>query len=604
MSEGYCEKINKIFHGFKNSEILFIVPPFSLADFPSLGVEILQNITREKNIRCSILYANMLFAEYIGIEKYRYITSRLMSLYDLIGERIFAKAAYSDMPEMGYNQESYNDGIIENFYDSHYNISSVATRWVEFLSEKIAKLPIKLVGITTGHQQTNAAIALINYIKKQNPKIITFVGGSACDGDLAEGVLSLSENIDYVFSGESELSWTHFLEQYLSQNLPCVKIIPSEYLANLDDIPLDEKTYEDYAQQFGILNGENSKISLLYETSRGCWWGEKHKCAFCGVNGWNKHYRSKSEEKILQDIEVLLSNHKNINHLQMVDTLMPRRFSNTLISALKSMLGGSTLFYEQRADLTLEQVVDLKLSGVKYTQVGIEALSTEILKSINKGIDARQNINFLRWARSVGMIVGWNLLSEIPNDKVVDWEKVLEMIPYISHLNPPVQVRPVEIVRFSPYYEQPEAFSIKSLQPYKIYGEVFPKNSKIDKLAWLYKAEFNSDSKDDLGLNQRIQTVFNEWIIKWENPISKIPVLRIVKEEGKYFFEDTRFNSRRNKTNITFEQAALILLGTPEDSENSELKWALENKLLFLLDGYYMPLATANPYLLEEFLNE
>lgn len=602
MNKKYRDKVNKIFDAYKDSELLFIVPPFSLVDLPCLGVEILQNIARTKNVKASILYANLLFAEYISVEKYQYVTSKLMSLYDLIGERIFVKAAYANMPEMGCNFQKHTDDVIKNFFEGQYNISSMATEWVEFLSKKISQLPVKLVGITTGHQQTNAAIALINHIKDQNQKIVTFMGGSACDGDLAEGIVSLSENIDYVFSGESEIGFARFLDGYLSQDLPSEKIIRSEYLANLDDITIDDKTYNDYSWQYRLLNGDNAPIALLYETSRGCWWGEKHKCAFCGVNGWNKHYRSKTEDKIIQDITTLLNNHKTVCHIQMVDTLMPRKFSNTLLATLKEMLGDATLFYEQRADLTLNQVVDLKLSGVKYTQVGIEALSTELLKKVNKGIDAKQNINFLRWARSVGMIIGWNLLSEIPNDKCEDWETVLSLIPYITHLNPPLQVRPVEVVRFSPYFERPSEFSVKSMKPYEIYEEIFPKDSRIDKLAWLYKADFESESKHDLELNKRIQAVINEWIMKWKNAVSNIPVFRVIRENGNYFVEDTRFD-HSVKEAITYQQAALLLLGVQLGEENSELDWALDNKMLFLLDGYYLPLATANPYLLEEFLN-
>src|ERR1043166_4616829 len=33
---------------------------------------------------------------------------------------------------------------------------------------------------------------------------------------------------------------------------------------------------------------------LLYEGSRGCWWGEKHHCTFCGLNAQSMKFRAKS----------------------------------------------------------------------------------------------------------------------------------------------------------------------------------------------------------------------------------------------------------------------------------------------------------------------
>ena len=39
--------------------------------------------------------------------------------------------------------------------------------------------------------------------------------------------------------------------------------------------------------------------ALLAESSRGCWWGEKFHCTFCGLNGAGMKYRSKSPERVL-----------------------------------------------------------------------------------------------------------------------------------------------------------------------------------------------------------------------------------------------------------------------------------------------------------------
>ena len=46
---------------------------------------------------------------------------------------------------------------------------------------------------------------------------------------------------------------------------------------------------------------------LLYEGSRGCWWGEKHHCTFCGLNAQAMTFRAKSSEQVAQEMDGLSS---------------------------------------------------------------------------------------------------------------------------------------------------------------------------------------------------------------------------------------------------------------------------------------------------------
>src|SRR5207237_1910604 len=61
---------------------------------------------------------------------------------------------------------------------------------------------------------------------------------------------------------------------------------------------LDALRYPDYDDYFAQLaasvgSGEAAP-KLLLETSRGCWWGEKHHCTFCGLNSAGMADRGKS----------------------------------------------------------------------------------------------------------------------------------------------------------------------------------------------------------------------------------------------------------------------------------------------------------------------
>ncbi len=601
MNDSLC----KILDHFSDSEILLVVPPFSIIDLPCIGLDILKTIADSMNVKTSILYSNMLFAEHIGVEKYNKISRALLSMHTMLGERIFAEAAYSSMPCLGIDflkryDENFNEIFLSlSSIEEMTNIANMANSWTNILAEEITNRKFSIVGVTTGHQQTNAAIALINAIKKRNSNIICTIGGSACDGDMSEGIQTLSPNIDYIFSGESEISWKDFLNKYKNDNLPNKKIIAGRFLSNLDEILYSENAYCDYYNQLNYLNiVKEEETSFLYESSRGCWWGERNKCTFCGVNGWNKHYRYKSEQKVIDELFKMLNAHPKVKHIQMVDTLMPRNYFNKLIFTIKKNFPNISIFYEQRADLTFEQVVQLKRAGINYTQVGIEALSTNLLKLVNKGVSAEQNIKFLRYSKSAGLLIGWNLLTEIPNDKVTDWIEFLDLIPYIYHLNPPLLVRPLEIARFSPYFEYPEKYNIKKIVPSSVYSDIFPESADFGKLAWLFIAEYSCDSKENTELKDKIRKDVMIWMDKWKNGKNNIPTLKISKSNEIYYLEDSRFGNMEREQ-VSKMQATAALFGITEDNKEV-LSWCKEKKVIYYYEGKYIPLATANPIIFKE----
>ena len=102
----------------KNNEILLIVPPFSLLEMPCIGLDILFTIASQENIKTDVFYANIAFAKYIGIKKYVYISKCLMSLYDLIGERIFSKAAYPEKKILGDNFDIIKSDLFNNINEN------------------------------------------------------------------------------------------------------------------------------------------------------------------------------------------------------------------------------------------------------------------------------------------------------------------------------------------------------------------------------------------------------------------------------------------------------------------------------------------------------
>lgn len=579
--------------------IIIVIPPLTLINSPNLGVHNLQSVAKASNFKIEILYSDLIFAKKIGIEVYNYINNELMSPYEQIAERLFANKAHKNIDNNQYinsllrlKKEKYIENENNLIWDKLFELENKIDEWVDEIIEILINKNAKIVGFSTSHQQTNACITLVNAIKKKDNTIVTLVGGSNCDGKMAKGITSLSKNIDFVFNGESEISFLDFIKQNITKENNCETIIKGQKIKKLDEIPIPN--FDDYFNQLKKLNidYEHNNIWINYETSRGCWWGVDNLCTFCGVNGSDTGYRLKSPKKIVGELMELKTKY-NVNNFRMVDTLMPGSYFRNLLPMLVD-IKIENIFYEMRADITYNQMKLLKNAGIKFMQIGIEAFSNNILNLINKGATYIENINVLRYARITGITIGWNLLREVPNDCINDWKQTLKIIPYLRHLDPPSGFRPVELARFSPYYETYSKYNITNLKPFDVYSEIFPSNADIDNLAWLFYGDYDCSSRSDLEIIKAIEDEVEYWNELWLNE-NDFPVLEIISYENEFLIIDNRKIIDTKKTHfINIEQVSVCVLGKQSIHFEKYLDWAITNKLILVVEQDYIPLCTAD----------
>jgi ribosomal peptide maturation radical SAM protein 1 len=592
-------------------DALLIVPPFASLDKPALGAHILQACAREAGFTVATFYANLLFAAEIGEANYHAVCFN--SSRELIGERLFAAAAYA-VPPLGRSaidrtvlpiRSSVRGGVQLDLPDLQVLERRAAT-WLDELTAAILRLDCKLVGCSTTFQQTAASVALLKRIKHARPEIVTIIGGANCEGEMAQGIVSLDAGIDFVFSGESERSFTLFLKDVHSGCLPAQRIIGGEPCANLDLIPTVD--FSDYYQQlYDALPDSRvvleNDIWLPYESSRGCWWGQRHHCTFCGLNGQTMAFRAKSADRVLSDLKQLLKSHPS-KHVGMIDNIMPHEYFKSLIPRLGEELPGVHMFYEQKANLSLADVVALKRAGVGLIQAGIEALSSSLLKRMDKGVSARQNVALLRYARSVGLPVNWNLLYGFPGDRLSEYEQTLALLPLLAHLHPPLGTCPLSIDRFSPYFNRPDAYGLTRVRPLETYRALLPESADVAKLAYHFVADYASESLASPKLMSRIADQVERWRDAWVAG-GATPALDVTALSNEQFLLlDTRgLPGTREVHFLTRAQAALLLAGARGGS-TSNLAWALEHRLVAELESMVVPLATADPALIAEFETE
>ena len=572
---------------FPSADVVLVVPPFAPTFQPSLACHILQACARERGLDVTVVYANLLFASIVGHGEYEQLLDRRVYL-----EHIFRHAAFG-LPGEPDPAVAADSALLDGL--------RAAGPWLARVGEIIRSIHPVVVGATCSFEQITSTVALLNRCKAIDPHLVTIVGGANCEGDMAEGLLSLKARIDYVASGESEVTFPRFLQRIASDGRYPERILQGSPCLTLDSLP--RPVYHEYFDQYDLYLGDQAPPSTTravpYESSRGCWWGEKHHCTFCGLNGMSMGFRQKTPDRVTDDLKSALAAYP-VTRVNFVDNIMPSKYFSTLLPMLADELPPSTtLFYEQKANITFEKAAALKAARVTVIQPGIEALNSHILRCMDKGVKAYQNLALLRYARSLGIRVTWNLLAGFPGDRPEDYEQTAQLMPHIPHLEPPDGLGFVRFDRFSPYFDHPQRYGIRHLRPKRVYFEIFPPWTEHEKLAYYFDGEYESGAFECPSVIERLKQDTLEWRERWT--LNPKPMLAVVHLAGdQYVVVDTRDRSTPPSFDLVDEATAAVLLHGAQPDDRDEHLWAIERGLLIELDDRLVPLATARPAVMTE----
>jgi ribosomal peptide maturation radical SAM protein 1 len=354
--------------------------------------------------------------------------------------------------------------------------------------------------------------------------------------------------------------------------------------------------YDDYFEQRAAYLSPSDdaavgKASVPYETSRGCWWGQKHHCTFCGLNGEGMAFRSRSPDRVIGELRALVAKYRPAS-IVMADNIMPYKYFSTVVPRLAKELPGLNIFYEQKANLPRERLVLLKRAGINSIQPGIEALSSELLTLMRKGTSARQNVGLLREARGLQIALAWSLLWGFPGDRPAWYEETLAMLPLLHHLEPPGGFWSVSFDRFSPYFDQAEQFGISNLRPYPGYRDFLPAGAAVEKVAYHFTGTFRCAANEAPDLMRAINEAVEAWRAAWTG--RQPPELRIRKYAGAFCVVDTRgLPGGRPIEFLGAPEARRLVVSAPYD-DSPEQRSFIRRNLALRLDGYFVPLAVAD----------
>ena len=480
------------------SVTLVVMPWYPLA-LPSIHAGTLAAILRNAGIASETHSFTLAFMEHcvaetadrpvderLRVPDYRAVSERQPGLG--LREWIFAVPPFRDAPDDGqYLAYLQQHKVDEAELAKVCLMRALVPGFLERCIEQVLASQPSLVVLTANRPfgQSVAAMVLARMLTERDASLRTVVVGSECDGPMGAALHRAFPWIDVVVRGEAEPVFADLVKDLLAggpiRPAPglcyrdggrSVAVPQSKGVAPMDEIPTpDYDEYFERLEKTSFADEVSPQVRLTQETSRGCWWGEKFHCTFCGLNGTSMGYRSKSPERVVEEMSELARRYQRLN-FHGIDFIFSSAYLRDLLPKLRDAPHDFGLFYEVKSNLRREHVALFREAGAQFLQPGIESFSTPILRLMRKGVTGLQNVRLLKWCAEYGIYPFWNIVWGIPGEPPEEYARMAEMMASLTHLTPPTLCRLV-LHRFSPYHERPTDFGLEILGPLPWYRLVY-----------------------------------------------------------------------------------------------------------------------------------
>jgi ribosomal peptide maturation radical SAM protein 1 len=603
-----------------STNVILISMPFASVYYPSLGISLLKAGLNRAGFRCDLKYFNLDYAERIGLQEYSNITDKAPFMA-LLGEWLFSHLVFEEEShdEFEYLFEFLPDSC---GYDinirSAYELARIkreAQLFVDYCLDSVDWSLYSLVGFTTTFHQTMASLALAKKLKASYSHLKILFGGANVEGEMGIEIHRQFSFIDFVCSGEGDYSLVELVRRLSRQesvfDIPAVisrlepgkTVLPASLtwmVEELDDLPYPD--FHDFFQQRAALPSVSAKTRpiLVFETARGCWWGQKNQCTFCGLNGTSMGFRSKSQKRAYEELRYLASQFSN--EVLVVDNILDLTYFREFIPLLANDDFKMLIHYETKVNLRPWQIAMLAKAGVCKLQPGIESLCTEILATMNKGCTMLQNVQFMKLCAEQNVYVAWNLLYGFPNEQPESYANMLSLMPLLHHLDPPDGAGQVRADRFSPFFERPREYDITSLEPYPSYQYIYrlPQES-IRRIAYHFEIKHSHTTESKVYVEACLEGI-NIWrnlreqsFLVCESHPHGILVKdgRSCKQQDDYFLEGTTAEIYDFCHEIRSLHSILLEIGRNVDEDDivSQLSFLVDKSLMLREGDKYLSIA-------------
>jgi ribosomal peptide maturation radical SAM protein 1 len=509
-----------------STQVALVNMPFSYAKYPSIQLGTLSALLKSTGIPVDCHHLNVRFAHLIGVDLHEAICEKRA----LFGEWLFSSLLFRENPKRAEYPQVFKPVFEQMAQESGRPIGyfeELATRIApQFLTWALRSIDwgqYKLVGFTSTFDQNVASLTMAKLIKDLYPHVTIVFGGANFDGEMGLEYFRAFPFIDYVVVGEGESAFLPLVRQILTaqpQSSPegvmsrqgeQILFTPAPSLFS-DFSKTGPPDYDDYYSLLAELGDTAKGLDriLLYEGSRGCWWGEKHHCTFCGLNAQSMKFRAKAPEQVLQEIAAL-SHRYDAVRFRLVDNIIDMAYIDNLFGKLAEDHCDLDVFVEAKSNLQKRQIKTLAAGGVKCMQPGLESLSFNQLRAMDKGVTPMQNIICLKWSVYYHVTVLWNILLGFPGETNEDYQRHLGLIPSLVHFQPPEATGKFWLQRFSPYFTRPHEYGIRITGPGMAYEYVYDaRQVDLKKIAYDFEYELDNWPVDPY-LYQELVAVIEGW---------------------------------------------------------------------------------------------
>ncbi|MBW2591287.1 MAG: RiPP maturation radical SAM C-methyltransferase, partial [Deltaproteobacteria bacterium] len=524
--------------------VVLLSTPWPIFSRPSIQLGTLKSYLKSQfpDLEVITYHFYLKVAESIGYKLYQAISERTW-----LAETVYAALLYPEQLESIkklFIKEAKGKPLLRDvdFKDMTKMVAKVTDEFID--NENWSNFG--LAGFSICLCQLTSTLYFIRRIKLKFPGLPIVVGGSMFTGGSAKNLLKVFSEIDFVIIGEGELPLSQ-LVQNLKDSPKTVdkQLIPGIVMAkemnienrfgfsqldDLEDIPVPD--YDDYFNLLKSFKPDKAFFPTLpAEISRGCWWqksttGGKHSgCAFCNLNLQWEGYRSKNAEQVAAEIDHLTSRYRSLS-VAFMDNLVPVKTSREIFDKLSKLEKDFHLFCEIRATTPRRVLEGMKRAGVQEVQIGIEALSSRLLKKLNKGTNAIQNLEIMKNCEELGIVNTSNLILHFPGSDSGDVKETMQNMEFA------MSFRPMRFVHFwlgleSPVWQNPKDFGIKAVFNHPNYATLFPPEI-YRQMVFMIQAY-----RGDLGYQRKLWQPVKRKVREWKKAYDEIhkgntysPILR------------------------------------------------------------------------------
>lgn len=597
---------------------LLVHMPMADPIMPNLGVEVLAERLRAAGLDCDSFYGTLRLPPVCSTEL----------THSMAGYGLFTPA-YFDLDVDAYVEEAAAS-IARGTEASPYapTFTNIANELYNGIAAAEICLERCLAGIPVGtydvigfsiifDTQKIPSMALAKALKMREPHLKILLGGTGCDGDMAEALLEHFPEVDAILRGDAEDVIVSFIRELRSGLETADRLPPNAAVRHLTATrpPVNGKLaslarrdtpdYTSFIAQWNRSPYRDRQLTLLFEASRGCWWGDKHHCRFCGIRTVADGYRQRDADAVFDEVVDLHQRYRP-DLLYATDAILSRDHMRSLLPALaeRRRHGGDPLrlFFEIKSTVTRKDAAVFAAAGVVGVQPGIESFSDNMLRNTDKGTVGIRQVATLKWLGTYGIDTLYGLLVGAPGETAADIVEMIEAIGSMHHLQPPAGINPLALHRFSPYWNDPERWNIRNIRAYETQRIAFrAPEPLLQRLC--YELNFDSDPRCDPELQplyEQLQHAVREWQLAFAEGCAlnlagaaEVPMIvrrRARKAEARLLDPEEHAIYRAIAHPVSLARAAEIA-GVAPDSAASILARLREERLVLPMSGLWLALA-------------